>query len=139
MRLLVASLKSERGLTLVEIIVVLIILSVIMAIVVGKITAGADEARQLATKVKLQDLKNSINIFNMRYQSLPPTLEALVKGTAETGAAFIALTNEDGIKDSWGTPFLFQTDGKSYSIKSLGSDRIDGGTGAAADLIENGP
>lgn len=131
--------KSERGLTLVEIIVVLIILAVIMSIVAGKIFSSAEQARQLATNVKIQELKNSINVYNLRYNSMPPTLDALVKGTPETGAGFIALTNDDGIRDAWGTPFIYQSDGKSYTIRSLGADRTDGGTGADADMTVPGP
>jgi general secretion pathway protein G len=120
-------LNRERGLTLIEIIVVLIILSVLMAFLLGKVFAMGDQAKAEATRLKLTDLKSNIYLFQMRSNALPQTLDQ-------------AGVTKEQTSDAWGNPVTYRiVDGRSYEVKSLGADGKDGGQGADADIIVTGP
>lgn len=131
----------ERGLTLVEIMVVLIILGVVGAVIIGKLTGAGDKAKAQLNLTKMQDLKNAIGMYQLRYNSLPPNLDALIHGTSENSNMFLSVANPEQLKDVWGQPFQYalKENGRSYVIKSTGSDMQEGGSDAAQDVTLEGP
>ena len=38
-------------------------------------------------------------------------------------------------KDAWGRPFIYESDGKSYKLISLGSDKREGGSGFESTYV----
>ena len=87
-----------------------------------------DTARAELTRVKMQDLKQKIFMYQMRNNSFPTD-----------PASFIA--NEDDGKDAWGTPIQYKLldGGRAYELKSAGGDRKEGGTGSDEDITIKGP
>ena len=133
-------LRSEKGLTLVEIIVVLIILSILMAFLGGRIFGKLGSAKRDINKLKMQELKSSISEYQLRYNSLPSGLESLVNG--ENGiVGFQKVANQDQLLDAWGRPYLYQLEnnGRSYKITSLGADGVEGGSDEDFDDALTGP
>lgn len=132
--------RTERGLTLIEIMVVLIILSLIMGFIGSKLFGAADRAKRDINKLRMQDLRSSISEYQLRYNSLPPTLDALVNG-AEGIVGFQRVANPEQIADAWGRPFVYtlENGGRSYKITTLGADGIEGGTDANFDDSITGP
>jgi general secretion pathway protein G len=117
--------SKERGLTLIEIIVVLMMVGIIGAFIGGKVFKAGDKAKAELTRAKLNSLKEPIYIFQMRNSSLPQTL---------------AQAEADDIKDAWGRDVQYRVmDGRAYELRSLGGDGRDGGTGADADIVVTGP
>jgi general secretion pathway protein G len=121
-----ASFKSaERGLTLIEIIVVLMMVGIIGAFIGGKVFKAGDKAKAELTRAKLNSLKEPIYIFQMRNSTLPQTL---------------AQAEAEDTKDAWGKEVQYRViDGRGYELRSLGGDGRDGGSGADADIIVTGP
>jgi general secretion pathway protein G len=132
--------RSERGLTLIEIMVVLIILSLIMGFIGSKLFGAADRAKRDINRLRMQDLKSSISEYQLRYNSLPPTLDALVNG-AEGIVGFQRVANPEQLADAWGRPFVFalENGNRSYKITTLGADGMEGGTDANFDDSITGP
>jgi general secretion pathway protein G len=118
--------QNERGLTLIEIIVVLILLGVISSMVVGRVFKAGDKAKAQATVVKMEQLKGSIGIFQMKTNALPRDLKE-----AEV----------DDASDSWGREIQYRSlDGsRTYELRSLGADGREGGSGADSDIKVTGP
>lgn len=133
--------NSQGGLTLVEIIVVLIILSVLFGFLFSGLFGQADTAKARTTGLMMTKLKSSINQFQLQYNQLPASLQALRQCTEQTGQACIPIiNNDDELKDAWGTPFVYANDGaRGYTIKSLGSDKREGGSEANSDIVVSGP
>jgi general secretion pathway protein G len=116
---------SQRGLTLIEIIVVLMMVGIIGAFIGGKVFKAGDKAKAELTRAKINSLKEPIYIFQMRNSTLPQSL---------------AQAEADDTKDAWGRDIQFRVmDGRSYELRSLGGDGKDGGTGADADIVVTGP
>jgi len=118
--------SSEKGLTLVEIIVVLMMIGIIGAFVGGKVFKAGDKAKAELTRAKLNSLKEPIYMFQMRSNTLPGDLKA---------------AEADDTKDAWGREVQYRVieSGRSYELRSMGADGRDGGSGADADIIVTGP
>lgn len=134
-------LRSERGLTLVEIIVVLIILSLVMTFVGGKILGAGDTAKSELTKGMMKDITMSIEQFRLRYNQLPPNLESLTQCTDITGPGCAPIRKAETLKDAWGNKFIYSLDGNgsTFKIKSLGADGREGGEEVNYDIFVTGP
>ncbi|MBX7137279.1 MAG: type II secretion system protein GspG [Oligoflexia bacterium] len=134
-------LRNERGLTLVEIIVVLIILGVLISVLGGKIFNSKDRALADLTRVSIKSTQNSIEEFRLRYNGLPNSIEDLSSCSERTGAGCIPIAKEDDLKDAWGNRLVYSVDngGRSYRIKSFGADGREGGANADSDIVITGP
>jgi len=133
--------RSERGLTLVEIVVVLIILGLVMTFVGGKVLGAGDKAKADITKLKIKEIASSIEQYQLRYNGLPSSLAGLTQCTAETGDDCVPIAKEDSLKDAWGNNFTYtlQNDGRTYMVKSYGADGKEGGSGVDYDVFGTGP
>lgn len=135
------NLDREAGLTFLEIMIVLIILGLVMATVGKKLLGAGDKAKVDLTKVSLQQVKQDIEQFQLRYNTLPSSLEDLTRCTQATGQGCVPIANQDSLVDAWGNTFVYQRAGSSraYVIKSLGADGRDGGDGVNYDITVEGP
>lgn len=136
--------KSEKGLTLVELLVVIVLISLI-AVVVGKNVIGSGEAAKAELNVvKLEKVKNLLGQYRLKYNKFPGKLDDLVKGSedaAKSGKPFFALASEEDLNDVWSNPFSYKVENgsRSFTLGSLGSDGIEGGEGAKQDVTVTGP
>jgi len=131
-------LKRAAAFTLIELLLVLVILGVLAAIVVPKLTGRTQEAKVTATKTQISSIKTALDLFehdNGRFPSTEEGLGALVNNPGGN------LTNwhkymEQMPMDSWNQPLIYRqpgTNGKDYDIISVGPDGREG----SADDITN--
>ena len=125
----------ERGLTLVEIIVVLVIITSVMAWVASKVFTAAGTAKALQTKTRMTSLKSNIATYQLMHSKLPSSLEDLVRCNDNSGGGCINLAKEDELKDDWGQPFKYRVQGNAFELRSVGPDGNESGD----DLVEKGP
>ena len=135
------SLRSQHGLTLIEIAVVLVLLGIILTVVGGKIFGAGDKAKRDLNRIKMQSLVASVKEYQLRYNSLPPTLDALINCTPDIGASCVPTASQEDLRDVWNNPFQYQlqNNGRSFVIKTLGADGVPGGKGPDFDDTINGP
>jgi general secretion pathway protein G len=132
----------QKGLTLIEIITVLIILALVMSFLIGRLSSGADTAKAGLNEVKLKMIQSYINQYYLRYNEYPTDLNDLMQCNSVTGPNCLPIvSNESELLDVWNNRVIYQrnADGRGYSLKSLGSDKKEGGSGAATDLVITGP
>lgn len=134
-------LSSERGLTLVEIIVVLVILSVLVGFLTGSLFSQGDKAKAKITELQLKKVQSAINQYQLMYNQLPADIRALTTCNEQAGTACIKAAEEGDLSDAWGTPFSYKLEGnaRSYTLKSLGADRKEGGSDVNGDITVTGP
>jgi general secretion pathway protein G len=134
--------RRQRGFTLIELMVVLVILGVLAAIIAPKIMDRPDEARIVAAKQDVASLVQALKLYrldNIRYPSTEQGLQALVtKPTIEpipnnwkSGGYLEKLP-----KDPWGNPYVYLNPGRhgEIDVYSLGADGQPGGDGKDADI-----
>jgi len=138
----VSNRRRERGFTLVEIMVVVVIIGILGALIVPKLLGRTGEARVTAAKADIASLTNALKLYkldNLRYPSTEQGLTALVTkpttGPAANGWKAGGYL-EKLPKDPWGNPYQYLSPGihGEVDIFSLGADGQPGGTGEDADI-----
>lgn len=134
--------NSQSGLTLVEIIVVLVILSLLMGFLANNLFSSGDKAKAGLNELQMKRVQNYINQYQLRYNALPQSLNDLIQCNQDTGSNCLPVADSEAdLKDTWGTEYRYslESGGRGYILKSLGADRADGGTGADSDFTITGP
>ncbi len=65
--------KSKKGFTLVEILIVVVILGILAAIVIPQFTNASTEAKLSSLKSDLQTVRSQIELFKIQHDDAPPT------------------------------------------------------------------
>jgi general secretion pathway protein G len=125
--------SSRRGFTLIELLLVLVILAVLAAVVIPKLTGRVDDSRRRATIAEISNLKTALESFeidNGRYPTTSEGLQALVEAPA--GMATWTRKYVDEVPtDKWGRAYLYQGpdtvgEDEGYNIISFGTDGEQG-------------
>lgn len=132
----------QRGFTLLEVMVVVVILGILAVLVAPKIISRPDEARVVAAKQDIASLLQALKLYrldNQRYPTTEQGLQALVvkPSTATTppnwkSGGYV----ERPPKDPWGNPYQYLNPGLRGEIDvfSFGADAAPGGEGTDADI-----
>ena len=127
----------RRGFTLLELLLVLAILVVIGGIALPNFLGAGQEAKVNATKVQLDALKQSIDLYQVRINKLPETLEALRDGLSDAAgkAKWVAPILSEIPSDAWENPLTYSVNGNTYEIRSAG---LDGQLNTDDDIVLEG-
>lgn len=126
--------RQEKGFTLLELMVVLVIIGVLAAIVAPRFIDRADEAKVEATKSQMSSISQALKLYRLHHSSYP---------TSSQGLAVLATPDKDGRrymdsvpKDAWGHDFVYLSPGVhgDFDILSYGADGRAGGSGFDADI-----
>ena len=136
--------SNNRGFTLIEIMVVIVILSLLAVLVAPKIIGRSDDAKVADAKVQIRNIETGLKLYKLDSGIFPSTeqgLEALVtkpaSGTIPKNWKEGGYLESKGIpKDPWSNPYLYlsPSDHGDYDLCSLGADGVKGGEGKNADI-----
>ncbi|MBF0492745.1 MAG: type II secretion system major pseudopilin GspG [Deltaproteobacteria bacterium] len=135
--------KDQKGMTLIEIMVVVAIIGSIMALVTVNVMDYLAESKVETTKIEIKNIENALEQYKRKSSMYPSTeqgLQALVE--KPTSGKIPENYPKDGYmkrvpKDAWDEDFIYTspgTAGHPYEITSLGEDKAEGGEGYAADI-----
>ncbi|MDH5377966.1 MAG: type II secretion system major pseudopilin GspG [Gammaproteobacteria bacterium] len=134
--------KKQKGFTLIEIMVVVVILGLLASFIVPKIMDKPDTARVTKARVDISALEGALNLYKLDNFTFPTTdqgLEALVQKPG--GSPEPRNWNAEGYikalpKDPWGNDYLYLNPGVhgTIDIYSQGADGAEGGDGINADI-----
>ena len=133
---------QQRGFSLVEILVVLVIMGLLISIVAPKVLNQADDARIKKAEADFKAIETALKIYrldNFVYPTTEQGLEALVSASPLDPQP--RNFKEGGYLsevplDPWGRPYLYLSPGDNgeVDIYSFGADGLPGGEGQNADV-----
>ena len=132
--------KQQRGFSLIEIMVVVVILGILASIVVPKIIHRPDEARLVKAKQDVLAIQNALDLYRLDngvYPSTDQGLMALVeKPTSNPIPHDWKLYLKSLPKDPWGRDYLYLNPGQHGEIDvfTYGAAGQPGGTGINAEI-----
>ncbi|MBH2015512.1 MAG: type II secretion system major pseudopilin GspG [Burkholderiales bacterium] len=135
-----AARAAQRGFTLIELMVVLVIIGLLAALIVPNVLDRADDARVTAAKTDISNLMQSLKLYKLDNQRFPTGdqgLQALVvKPTAGPIPGNWKPYLEKLPKDPWGAPYQYVNPGVKGQVDvfSFGADGQSGGEGRDADI-----
>ncbi|GMU73435.1 MAG: hypothetical protein AMXMBFR42_28900 [Burkholderiales bacterium] len=132
--------RCERGMTLIEILVVLVLIGVVLGIVGGNFIGRGEKAKADAAKIEIGQIGQALDLYKLetgRYPSSSEGLQALVSAPAGASNWNGPYWKKAQIpKDPWGHEYRYSAPGQkgAYDIVSLGADGQEGGEGANKDI-----
>ena len=138
------TLCNDRGFTLIEIMVVVIILALLAALVGPKIMGRTDDAKIADAKVQIRNIESALKLYKLDNGVYPTTeqgLHALVEKPAvgqipKNYRAEGYLESKKVPQDPWANDYVYLSPGEhgDYDLCSLGADGAKGGEGKNADI-----
>jgi general secretion pathway protein G len=132
----------QRGFTLIEIMVVVIIIGLLAAVIVPSVINKVDEARVAKAKSDIQGLETALTMFrldNSKYPTTDQGLQALIQQPTDPSIRHWRVGGylQRVSKDPWGADYQYVypgTHGREYDLYTLGADGQPGGDGPNADI-----
>jgi general secretion pathway protein G len=131
---------AQRGFTLIELMVVLLIIGVLAALIVPNVLDRADDARVTAARTDVNNLMQALKLYkldNQRYPTAEQGLQALLTKPSSTPVPVNWKSYLDKLpSDPWGRAYLYINPGLKgeIDVMSFGADGQAGGEGNNADI-----
>lgn len=130
----------QRGFTLLELLVVMVIIGLLASYVGPKFFSQIGKSEVKAARAQIDALEKALDQFRLdlgRYPTTEQGLAALMErpaGEQKWGGPY--LKKKAVPNDPWGRPYLYRQPGEhgEYDLLSLGKDGQPGGTGEAEDI-----
>jgi general secretion pathway protein G len=135
---------GQGGLTLIELMVVIVILTILASFIAPRLMGRPDEARRSQARIQIEGLDTALKMYKLDNGNYPTTeqgLKALVEvpstgklaGNWREGGY---LEKDKVPKDPWGNEFVYVSPGShgEYDLSSKGADGEVGGDGEKKDI-----
>lgn len=132
--------RGQAGITLIEMLVVVVIIGLFVGLVGVNIFGQADKAKVTAAKAQIDNYMNALGLYKLDTGTYPATAAGLNALRLNPGnmpqwaGPYLA---KDVDVDPWGRPYLYKYPGEHGDmpdIISLGADGEPGGEGTSADI-----
>jgi general secretion pathway protein G len=134
--------RKDAGLTILELMVVLMILSIIGVVVSFQVVGQMDRAKVDLTRLQLRQIQSALTLFQLDTRRYPSDAEGLIALIGEpegaTGWRGPYVKNKDLLSDPWGHSLRYSITDDVYLLASSGSDGKSDGDGNAADIMLRG-
>jgi general secretion pathway protein G len=131
---------AQRGFTLIELMVVLVIIGVLAALIVPNVLDRADDARVTAAKTDINNIVQALKLYKLDNQRFPTTEQGLQALVSKPSVGVIPTNWKSYLEklpnDPWGNAYQYLSPGVKgdIDILSFGADGQAGGEGKNADV-----
>jgi len=137
-----SSLRNQRGFTLIEIMVVVVILGILAGIVVPQLLDRPEEARRTKAAVQIKSIEEALALYKLDNGNFPSTEQGLTALAQKPSTGLIPTRYREGgyLKkiplDPWNNNYVYLSPGTrgDYDLLSYGADGEPGGEGKNADI-----
>ncbi|MEE4203565.1 MAG: type II secretion system major pseudopilin GspG [Halieaceae bacterium] len=133
---------KQRGFSLIEILVVLVIMGLLISVVAPTVLNSADDARIQKVRADFKSIETALKIYRLDNYVYPTTEQGLVALVERSTLAPEPRNFKQGgylsemPRDPWGRDYLYLSPGEygEVDIYTLGADGLPGGDGQNADI-----
>jgi len=132
--------SRQRGFTLIEVMIVIVILGVLASLVVPRVMGRPDEARVVAAKQDISAIMQALRLYKLDNRHYPSTAQGLRALVERPTAAPVPGNWKPYLErlpnDPWGTPYQYLNPGLrgEVDVMSFGADGRPGGNDFDADI-----
>lgn len=113
----------QRGFTLIELMVVIVILGGLIGIVGINVFGQKDDADRETARMQMANIAGAVNLWTLKHRRLPDRLEQLIETDPGTGEALLEVLPPD----PWVSAYEYRRlDASKFQIVSAGKDGIFG-------------
>jgi len=135
-------LKNRQGITLIEMMVVIVILGILATLIFTRVADRPEQARRTKAAVEIRQLQTSLELFKLDNGFYPSTEQGLESLATMPSTGRIPQNYPDSgyvdkvPLDPWKTPYIYVCPGiyAEYDLESYGADGQDGGEGKDKDI-----
>jgi general secretion pathway protein G len=130
----------DAGVTLIEMMVVLVMISVVAALIFPNVIGRPDEARVSVAETDMRSIAGALQLYRLDNGQYPTTTQGLAALAERPISPPVPRTWPSGgylstlPLDPWGTPYVYSSADGQFDIVSLGADAVPGGDGVNADI-----
>ena len=119
--------RKEEGFSLVELTVVLAIISILIALIVPKMTQQADRTKEKRAKAEVTLMKSVIDSYFVEHGTYPKDVNS---NDADSIQALLIKNGIDwgSLEDPWGNGYKYDTDDSTYKEYAVYSSGPSGST-----------
>jgi general secretion pathway protein G len=129
--------RAERGMTLIEIMVVLVIIGLVASAVAVNVVGRLGEAKTKQAETDVRNIASqgvdAYRVMRGRYPTTEEGLNALIQ------EKFVKANKGGKLVDPWGREYIYLQPGQAhpdaFDVKSYGADGQPGGEGENADIV----
>ena len=128
------SFAEERGFTLIEILVVMAIIGVLAVMVAPNIFNQQAGAQIDAALSQISSLEAALDTYRLDVGEYPDSLEGLRENISGRAAWNGPYLRRSVPLDPWGNEYVYDSNGREFTLSSYGPDGEQGGEGDDADI-----
>ncbi len=130
---------SQRGFTLLELLVVLVVLGLLAGIVAPKYFSQLGRSQAKVARAQIEGLSKALDLYRLEvghYPSSEQGLQALVAAPPEESRWTGPYLQKNVPQDPWGRNYIYRYPGENgeYDLLSMGKDGQPGGEGEDAEV-----
>jgi len=139
--LTVRAFRNQNGMTMIEIMVVMIIIGLLAALVAPRMFGKLGTAKTNAAFAQIEMLGTALDSFRLdvgRYPTSSEGLEALLSPVSDADEWNGPYLKKNEIpEDPWNVAYIYESPGNhgDYDLSSLGADKSEGGEGEDRDVV----
>jgi len=131
--------RAQRGFTLLELLVVLVVLGLLAGIVAPKYFAQLGRSEVKVARAQIEGLAKALDLYRLEIGHYPSTeqgLQALVSAPADEPRWTGPYLQKSLPQDPWGRAYSYRYPGEhgEYDLLSMGKDGQPGGDGENAEV-----
>ena len=132
----------DAGVTLIEMMIVLVIIGIVAALIVPNVIGRPDQARVAVANADLRTIAASLEMYRLDNRTYPTGTQGLQALRAAPVEPPLPVNWVEGgylpnvPSDPWGNGYLYQVPGTGgpFDLISLGADGVPGGEGVDSDI-----
>lgn len=126
--------RAAAGFTLIEILIVMAIIAMLAVMVAPNLFNQRTGAQRDAALSQIAALEAALDAYRLDLGEYPETLEGLVENEDGRAAWSGPYLRRAVPLDPWGNAYVYEADGRAFTLISHGPDGRPGGEGDDADI-----